>query len=1405
MPTDPVNYAKLFGPPSACECKECRTIYSPAAYFVDTLMFLKEGERKILFDDGNGQREVVLNDGGQNRQLLRRPDLGEIELSCRNTNVVLPYLDLVNEVLERAVSGSLPATGEEKSLWPQTTGTASDLAVAPEHLDAKAYEVLRQAIYSWALPFDLWAEQARAFLGLLGIRRHELMRQLRGKITVNLAAGGSESWAFPSDGAIAGEALGLTPAERRIITTGSLEVRAATTGSLSELKGKLTIDGIALVDGDQVLVKDQAGGAQPWNGVFIVRENAWQRSPPADEMLFLNGASVQVREGSQANTRWIAKVPNPKSGSLDLSSVSFSRYTGSALDASGGKPWEHWSGSALSDDAWKRLKADLTTNVGVFLDRSGLTYAELVELLETRFASPDRTNPFRVQFSKDDNDRCDVTKAVFEPALNDAVLQRIHRFVRLRRKLGWTTRDLDRAVRALGAKDLTDDLLIHLAEVRRLCDELNLPLVEALSYWGNIDSLSDADGKPSFYDQLFQNKTVVGDAMPAFALNSDHSDLAHAGQIPKLTDYVPALLAGLRISTGELTLLLGDLATQHLTLANLSALYRRVSLARALRLPVAEFLKLKTLAGFDPFSPQAPAEVWHFVEAARKVQSSGFGIAGLDYLLCDAGPLAPSDSSIFVALTDIQSGLTKIKGKGPLQGDQAAEEFIQQKLASNLGIGGIKTSLLGDFLSEDFRDHAVPAGQAAPAQRAYRLLAKIAYVVKTLRLTPDRLGTRDAPAWLFERGPKLGWLDTNPGRPAFASWARMIDFFSVWRSLPPQRTSLFDLLDQTEGARDSAARAKWIADLSERTQWPRKDLELLLMATPGAAPSASAGPALLGLSWPEDFRDGSLLSRLAGIFEMLGRAGIGVAQAASWSSPDVTSETASAICQAAKARYQAEAWPAVAKPLQDALREKRRDALVAYLTSHVNKFKDANDIYEWFLVDPQMSPKMLTSRLKQAISSVQLFIQRALLNLEPGVFEDASAPQNPRAREWATWRKSHQFWGAALKVFLYPENYAEPEVRDNKTPFFKALENELLQREVTLESAEEAFRGYLDKLAEVARLEIAGFYNEGGTYHVFGRTFETPHVHFYRRWDDHGWSAWERVDLDIQGDHLVPVVWNSRLYLFWPIFHKKPTKTDGSSNTTHLEIQLAWSEYRNGKWLPKKMTAASREKSLVADFQDDDGDRHSQYVIKAFTGPLATSAISGKRLNDGELEIAFFHWLPFKQGDSENQLTFINGAIWDVGHFLFSATEGEPICSGEDWKRAKPPSYPKDTEHQFNSWQTRKQQSLALPENKIPASLVVGNVTANSRITPPHQYPDFLGKDSFFFEDSSHSFFARYLHQTIEHIARSHEVSFQDVILTRALPFDGIPAPGPLHFSDPLSLSDFESRNSLGLEGGGTR
>ncbi len=115
---------------------------------------------------------------------------------------------------------------------------------------------------------------------------------------------------------------------------------------------------------------------------------------------------------------------------------------------------------------------------------------------------------------------------------------------------------------------------------------------------------------------------------------------------------------------------------------------------------------------------------------------------------------------------------------------------------------------------------------------------------------------------------------------------------------------------------------------------------------------------------------------------------------------------------------------------------------------------------------------MKTSRIKTG-AIYRTIIYTTLFN-EPGTRSSAGSI---RAQQWL-WMKRYRVWEANRKVFLYPENWLEPELRDNKSAFFKELEGELLQSEITDDSAELAFLNYLKKLDDVARLEIIGMYLE---------------------------------------------------------------------------------------------------------------------------------------------------------------------------------------------------------------------------------------------------------------------------------------------------------------------------------------
>ena len=88
-------------------------------------------------------------------------------------------------------------------------------------------------------------------------------------------------------------------------------VRAATTGAIT-LANEQTIDGVSVVAGDRVLVKNQAAGAA--NGIYTcVDGGAWTRTPDADEDAEVtSGMAMFVEEGTlNADSAWVLTTNDP--------------------------------------------------------------------------------------------------------------------------------------------------------------------------------------------------------------------------------------------------------------------------------------------------------------------------------------------------------------------------------------------------------------------------------------------------------------------------------------------------------------------------------------------------------------------------------------------------------------------------------------------------------------------------------------------------------------------------------------------------------------------------------------------------------------------------------------------------------------------------------------------------------------------------------------------------------------------------------------------------------------------------------------------------------------------------------------------------------------------------------------
>jgi hypothetical protein len=1276
------SLATLFGSADLCECEHCRSVYGPAAYFVDLLQFLRKSSYAPFA-----------------RLMARRPDLQHIKLTCENTNTRLPYLDLVNEILESYVAHEPNALDATTAKDTTSDVTEAELSVNPQYTIDAAYEKLLGAVHGSYLPFNRPVEVARAYLEHLGASRYEVLSTFQTYGTpldpADPDSATDPASKDPPDGALAREYLKIAPQEYDILV-----------------------------------------GASP--------EPTWR----------------------------------------------FFGYTS----------------PDFVDDTWQGN----LTQVPSFLRRTGIEYDDLVALLRTRYINPVQTPDPKdlpadaiVLFSP--NSVCDLSATSIRRLgnallLEDAAWLRIHRFLRLWRKLGWTMQELDAAMHALNATEIDAALIENLARVQRLKTDVRQPIIQLLTLWAPIDTFDSRFQGKSFYHSLFRNRAVINDAAyTVFALNESGSELADPTAL--LEANLAAVQAALRVSAADLTLLREatalDAPQTTIALANLSRLYRHAFLARALKVKVRDYILLSRLLDVQLAAAANPAQTVRFVERTRGIKESEFNAAQLTYLFRHLSEppstVAPIIAGVVLLLSQLQDGLRRVLAEtalvpdptgellharlamlldaalvvpaiaiiertspmaaseqeafvdqhftpflpnlaeaksvifapllDPQSGPSAAEiesrrnyvyprltsylrdflsrALVKQTLADALKLEGAAIQLLletvlrsrvdpskpaiadflalvGDGLSVEYfantsladppaltrvepsvnayfgsgspdlqllppgafsarwtgyllaqqgesytfyvrakdgvrlwiGDMASPvidawtpqsqpieqasgpvtlaAGQIYPIRleyfaagpdatvelrwsslstpkaiipqshlysgttfvplegllRTYESVYKVALLIRGFRITAPEA------AFLFSHGADFGDLDPNEWPvervdPAavddaaptlLAQWERLRRFFVLRDALPRRDVTLIDVISAPT-AQDARTR------LASMTGWDATDVEFLAGATGLALPDvsfrAAAGPA-----------------RLLAAFALARRLGIAVVRLHTWAHTAPDAAQAREIVQTVKARYGDEEWIAAAKPLNDALRERQRNALVAYVLTRPEivgrEIENAEQLFEHFLIDVSMGACMDTSRIKQAISSVQLFVHRCLLGLEqkqpldqaPGV-----TPDMIDDHRWE-WMRNYRVWEANRKVFLYPENWMEPELRDDRSPFFRELEAQLLQQEITPDAVEQAYRDYLHKLDEVARLEICAVYSEtnGGAssgtpsvVHIFGRTHNSPAVYYYRRLlvATGVWTAWERVPLDIQSEHLIPAVYNRRLYLFWATFEQK--------------------------------------------------------------------------------------------------------------------------------------------------------------------------------------------------------------------------------------------------------------------------
>ena len=1234
------NLKSLFKLTDLCACEHCRSVYSPAAYLVEILQFLDKRsvvDLTVPAPPPPAVRPTVKI--AKDVLFERRPDLGEIDLSCENANTPVPYIDLVCELLEEAVAtdagvsytgvlsdGPDPLTGkisnallaalqtagvpvtdqaqiyrteeattinspetppykphylrDKKSVCKiihnsgnnytvfrlrQTLSTAEELAAAPEYVNSDAYNTLKTAKYAFKLSFDLDHTEAKAYFTRFGISRAELMKDF-------------QSAGNPADEAIAAEKLGLTDAERKLIVT-----------------------------------PDAANQQKYWNTT-----------------------------------------------------------------------------SATASDEMKV--------VDTFLTKSGLTYKELDLLLSLKFIDPADN-----LFIKHLDLSCDTEQKEIAN-LNNAALDRIHRFLRLQKKTGWKFEVLDAIISQadLGAGTLDNACLIKAADLLKLSEETGIKIEESAGFYKEIPhQIFEEDAPTPLYHQVYLNKAKNG-----FIDEGLLPEKVDGSQL--LSNFKTSISVCLQIKEQDLDKLLPLLPDGNLTFSNLSYLFAASRLMKKLKLKAEDFIILAQLTGINfQDSPQATLD---FVEAVKLAQKSPLKAADVQFMLrheaINIADREIKDDKIKQVLEKLQkdyqsnfsankspfdvnlsadeqketlqNALSKLSGIGEedvktfikfigrdWSSANAAKTFTNNKLnglfdtalikakidalaaapgpdisneqkdlvkafldsiaAYQLQIG--KQSILEQTISSSFKadlefvkivlkyaklkqpapgtslsadilltdtlidmdiTHTIPVlpaitSVAFPDQhRALRLTHKLFPLINSFKLGNQEI------EWFFKNNKDLGWFEWDgipyeAGQTAidyakYAAFAGMIDLSKQLAPVPnpadaEHPITFFTIAEMLLPA-SGATRLQFLEAFSLLTGYNKEDVDAI---------DAHLFP-VFNLS---NYRDAKTWKSISDCAEYLRKLGSTVDKVKEFIKPVLTSDHAKLLRASLKARYDEDTWLSTLKEIMDAIRPQKRDALVAYLLAVNPEMKDENDLYDYLLVDVEMEACMPSSRIVQAHGTIQLFVQRCLMGLEPKAAADVN---NDKSWEQWKWMKNYRVWEANRKVFLYPENWIEAELRDDKSFLFTELENELLQNELTEFTAEEALIKYLEKLDNIAFLEVAATWYQSDikTMHVFARTKGgDPAIYYYRKFEqERYWTPWEKVELDITGDHLLAFMRNNRLCLAWPVFSEEADPNQGAtlpdqSKTTEqpvdkprrkIKIQLAISEFANKKWQPKKIS-----------------------------------------------------------------------------------------------------------------------------------------------------------------------------------------------------------------------------------------
>ena len=1074
------GFSTLFGNQNYCQCEHCQSILSPAAYFVDLMRFVEE---KVLenpaYNFTGTQRNHPLN------LQVRRPDLWKLELTCKNTKDKIPYLDIINEILENYIT-TLPSF---RGIF------LTEDAV---------YKVLSTTTDSFRQPFLLPLERLNAYLSHFDRTRALVARTLAAPLPVLTAA-----------------TLNLSRGENGSICDYELITQPNTDiGFLRNLYGiQFTVAA--------------SGGINPFN---------------AQEMLKFTGLT-RAELGQLITTRFVQASGIPfveiRSEKTNIDSVQndierIYNLTANALDRIHRfvRLWRHtpWSISELD-----LLLAHLSlANLATDLNEVALQNFVTILGLQQRWSLPTEQ-------------ACALWSEIPQTALTNnqqSLFDRLFNlppFVVLDGLLPKNNvQFIHPSFRSAGTPVPADNTLHRLLAGLQVSDEQLSQLITLLSNPLGIASLTSSDESERSFALTLANLTLLyRHARLIQLLKLSVLDLfqliRHAGISGNHIETLDHLITLLEFydwwKTSDFKLDELGFITQGLV-QDTNAYPVTTDMAAAI---------ISSLQAEKAF--QFADTVFAFLPGVTEEQSRQIiaaNAATFEPFLPDNSAFWLSDKFNPTTPLTIPEGISVVELKArDVVLNHHTSKVLSPRIASRLNISAEKVEALIAMTGFDLADSAfVLSLHAGTSTLLSNLLDRLLPLATLFR---NKVFDATALTFIQNHAVIFGVADFNTieinSVQKILTYVSFTDASSQVGFTPEDEIAYPQLVQQVLSAFDPVQKKFATTDYPALARIFNTNAALISTLVPNLDLPTTAPEAM------------SMLDRCAELAKYLGVDGETLKLIISENYSDLA-RASEGVLSAFRAKYSDEqTFVEKLEPFEDKIRSRKRDALTDFLIRSVPQFETADDLYKYFLVDVKLEGCARTSRVVAAISSVQLYVHRILINLEQDRLDPSDPdhlhvlPTSIPADEWA-WRKNYRVWEANRKVFLYPENYIEPELRDNKTPLFEELESTLLQQQINEQNVLDAYARYLSGFEEIAKLKIAGSYHDFNhssrtdLLHLFGVTPSDPPIYYYRtienarygEIDEHRgvvYHPWRKIDVQIPVRKVAPIIYLGRLFVFW--------------------------------------------------------------------------------------------------------------------------------------------------------------------------------------------------------------------------------------------------------------------------------